>query len=88
MIHVVRAEYRNDYKIWVEFDEGSSGVADLADVLWGTMFEPLKDIDKFRLFEVSPVFSTIVWQNGADLAPETLYEKAVKQAKKPTIGCD
>jgi hypothetical protein len=45
------------------------------------MFEPLKDLEKFRLFEVSPVFSTIVWQNGADLAPETLYEKAVKKAK-------
>ena len=80
MIHVVKAEYRSEYKIWVEFDEGSSGIADLSDVLWGTMFEPLKDITKFRQFEVSPVFSTIVWQNGADLAPETLYEKAVKKA--------
>ena len=80
MIHVVRAEYRNDYKIWVEFDEGSSRVADLADILWGTMFEPLKDIDTFRRFEVSPIFYTIVWQNGADIAHETLYEKAVKKA--------
>lgn len=81
MLHVVRAEYRQDYKIWVEFDEGSSGIADLTDVLWGKMFEPLKDVEKFRLFEVSPVFKTIVWQNGADLAPEALYDKAFKKAE-------
>jgi hypothetical protein len=80
MIHVVRAEYRNDYKIWVEFDDGSSGVADLADILWGNMFEPLKDVEEFRKFEVSPLFSTIVWRNGADLAPEALYERAIKMA--------
>jgi len=66
--------------IWVEFSDGSSGVADLSDVLWGTMFEPLKDVEKFRKFEVSPVFSTIIWQNGADLAPEALYERAIKKA--------
>ena len=80
MIRVVRAEYRNDYRIWVEFNDGSSGVADLSDVLWGTMFEPLKDVEMFRKFEVSPVFSTIIWQNGADLAPEALYERAIKKA--------
>jgi hypothetical protein len=40
----------------------------------------LKDVEKFRKFEVSPVFSTIIWQNGADLAPEALYERAIKKA--------
>lgn len=79
MIHVVKAEYRSEYKIWVEFDDGASGIADLEDVLWGKMFNPLKDTALFRKFEVSSVFSTIVWQNGADLAPEALYERAIKR---------
>jgi hypothetical protein len=39
------------------------------------MFEPLKDIDRFKSFHVDPDIETIVWDNGADLAPEFLYDK-------------
>jgi hypothetical protein len=80
MIHVIKAEYRGDYRIWVEFSDGASGVADLVDVLWGPVFEPLKDLAAFRRFRVSDVFRTIVWENGADLAPEALYDRAVRKA--------
>jgi hypothetical protein len=80
MLHVVKAEYREQYKIWLEFSDGAKGVADLADLLWGPVFTPLRDIEQFRKFKVSPIFHTLVWDNGADLAPEALYDRAVSRA--------
>ena len=40
------------------------------------MFEPLKDPDVFRALRVDEELRTIVWPNGADLAPEYIYYRA------------
>jgi len=74
-IHVREAKYLHDYVIWVRFNDGAIGEVDLRDELTGEMFEPLKDLSKFKSFHVDPDIETIVWDNGADLAPEVLYEK-------------
>jgi hypothetical protein len=83
----MKAEYAGGYRILCEFSDGTSGTADLADVLWGPVFEPLKAKNKFRDFQVSPVFKTVVWSNGADVAPETLYDLA-KQSTTYQPGMD
>jgi hypothetical protein len=82
MLEVVRAQYQDGYRIWLEFDDGVSGVVDLSDALWGPMFEPLKDIDRFKRFAVSDVLHTLVWANDADLAPEYLREKMLCHANE------
>jgi hypothetical protein len=48
---------------------------DLGEELHGEVFEPLKDPALFRRFTVHPEFHTLCWPNGADIAPEFLYEK-------------
>jgi hypothetical protein len=75
MLYVTSARYESGYKIRVEFSDGTRGVVDLEDDLWGPVFEPLKDKELFRRFSVHEAFQTIVWENGADVAPEHLYEK-------------
>jgi hypothetical protein len=75
MIEVTSARYLDEYKIWIEFNDGTAGVADLHNVLWGQIFEPLKDRESFKNFKISKIMNTIEWENGADLAPEFLYEK-------------
>ena len=67
MLEVVRAQYQDGYRIWLEFNDGVSGVVDLSDALWGPVFEPLKDLDQFKRFAVSDVLHTLVWENDADL---------------------
>src|SRR3989338_6230333 len=42
--------------------------------LEGEVFGPLRDEREFKSFKVDPVLETIVWENGADLAPEFLHE--------------
>ncbi len=44
--------------------------------LYGEVLEPLKDAHYFRQFSVDPDLHTLVWPNGADFAPEFLYERA------------
>lgn len=71
-LEVTNAEYLKDFKVFVKFSNGVSKTVDLEHELNGTVFEPLKDMDYFKTFSVK--FNTIEWDNGADFAPEYLFE--------------
>ena len=73
-LHVREAKYIHDYVIRLRFNDGAEGEIDLKDELWGEVFEPLRDPEVFKSFKVDPDMETIVWENGADLAPEFLYD--------------
>ena len=75
ILHVKEAKYLHDYVIWLRFNDGAEGMVDLKEELYGEVFEPLRDMERFKSFKVDPDLETISWQNGADLAPEFLYEK-------------
>lgn len=54
---------------------------DLADKLAGPVgpvFEPLRDPAFFAQVTVGPELGTIVWPNGADLAPDALHGRAIR----------
>jgi hypothetical protein len=75
ILHVIDAKYERDYILRLKFNDGAEGIVDLSDQLYGEMFEPLKDLDKFRAFTVDPELSTVAWENGADFAPEFLHQR-------------
>jgi hypothetical protein len=83
MLEIISAEYAGGCRLRVCFSNGDEGTVDLADSLWGPVFEPLRDPAAFKRFEVSPVLHTVRWENDADLAPEFLYEKMVEQRDGP-----
>ena len=72
--HIVEARYVGSYVVWLRFRDGTSGEIDLASALDGPVFEPLRDPEVFRHFEIHPEFHTLVWANGADFAPEFLHD--------------
>ena len=72
---VIRAEYRSEFRIHVTFQDGVESTIDFASWLEGPVFEPLKERAYFQRFFIDG--GTIAWPNGADIAPETLYERAV-----------
>ncbi len=82
MLEVVSARHVANYAIEVQFNNGQDGIVDLKDALWGPVFEPLKNVARFRQFEVSPVLHTIRWDNDADLAPEFLHQKLLEQSRR------
>jgi len=73
-LHVKESRYLRDYVVWLRFNDGAEGEIDLEDELQGDVFGPLKDKLLFQTVRVDPELETIVWENGADLAPEFLYE--------------
>ena len=75
MQDIVEARYLNGYVIWLRFEDGTVGEIDLGDELHGPVFEPLRDKGYFSVFRVNLDTGTIEWPNGADFAPEFLYQK-------------
>jgi hypothetical protein len=73
-LHVKEAKYLHDYVIWLRFNDGAIGEIDLEGELEGEVFSPLRDMELFKKFKVDRDIETIVWENGADLAPEYLYD--------------
>lgn len=73
-LHVTAVEYVSDYKLRVQFNNGAEGIVDLEPELYGEIFEPLRDKTFFK--EVSLTSRTLEWPNGADFAPEFLFEIA------------
>lgn len=78
---VVRAEHRGEFRIHLVFNDGVEATLDCEPWLQGPIFEPLRDPRYFsRLFVEA---GAVVWPNGADIAPETLYETAERSSKRP-----
>ena len=71
-MHVTKARYIGDYKIYLSFNDGAEGEINLASELYGEIFEPLKDKTFFKSFTLEG--HTLAWSNGADFAPEFLRE--------------
>ena len=59
------------------FANGVESTVDFASWLEGPVFEPLKDVEYFKRFFLEA--GTVAWPNGADIAPETLYERATSR---------
>ena len=84
MLHIKSVRYITDYSIWVAFDDGTEGEVNLEGHLEGPIFEPLKDQELFSKVSIDPELETIVWPNGADLAPEFVKGLCKDQRDKDT----
>lgn len=73
-LHVTSVTCLEGYKLRLTFNDGVAKDVDLQDELYGEVFEPLRDTELFRQVTVNSDTNTIEWPNGADFAPEFLYE--------------
>jgi hypothetical protein len=76
---LAEAKYVRDYILHLRFADGTEGDVDLRQELEGEVFAPLKDLAFFQAFTLSPELHTVTWPNGADFAPEFLYEKSIER---------
>jgi hypothetical protein len=81
LVHVTAVEVVGDHCLRLSFEDGAEGDVDLSGWRWQGVFEPLADLDYFRQVRLDPELGTIVWPNGADLAPETLHEWVIRGLK-------
>ena len=72
MIRVTEVEPLGGFTLRLRFNDGTERVIDLEDLLWGPVFEPLReDPELFRAVKIEG--PTICWPNGADLDPDVLH---------------
>jgi hypothetical protein len=76
ILHIVEAEVCGPHLLRLVFNDGTGKVVNVRPLLSGPIFEPLRDPTYFAQVAVDPVCKTVVWPNGADLAPEALHELA------------
>lgn len=80
---ITEAEHIGGHRLRLTFADGFVGDVDLADRFsapLGPMLEPLRDVAYFALVEVDAELGTVVWPNGADLAPDVLHQQALSLA--------
>jgi hypothetical protein len=75
---VVGVAVIGDHRLRLLFDNGNVGDADFSRREWTGAFELLGDPGYFAQVRVDPEPATIVWPNGLDMAPELLYEEALR----------
>ena len=71
---VVQAELKGGFRMRVVFNDGTENTIDFGRWLDGPMFEVLRAPEFFARYFIDG--GTVVWPNGADIAPETLYAVA------------
>jgi hypothetical protein len=72
---VVSVKPLKDHRLLVEFTNGEQRLFDAAQLFGYPAFEKLKDESFFRLVRVA--YGTVVWPEGMDYCPDTLYAESV-----------
>jgi hypothetical protein len=65
----------------VTFSDGFNRLVNVEPLLYGEVFEPLRDVSLFRQATVDAELGTVVWPNGADLSPEFLRHGQAEPAR-------
>lgn len=68
----------------LKFNDGTEKTVDVLPLLSGPVFEPLLAVEYFALAKLDRTCGTVIWPDGADFAPEALYELADVKADVQT----
>ena len=73
ILRIEQANVTGAHTLQLRFNDGTGGEIDVLPLLEGPVFEPLHDPTYFALAALDPICGTVVWPNGADIAPEALW---------------
>ena len=79
IVHVTEVRSAGVHRLQLGFDDGTAGELDFSDEDWSGVFAPLSDPEFFARVALDNELGTIVWPNGADIAPETLHQRVAAQ---------
>lgn len=73
---VVKVKAKDDFTLELVFENGQERIFDMKPYLKVGVFRELTDPGLFKA--VKPFMGSILWKNGQDLCPDTLYMESVK----------
>jgi hypothetical protein len=74
ILRIIEVRQTEPYVLEIAFNDGVRKAVDVRPLLYGPIFAPLLDPEYFARVALDPACGTVVWPNGADFAPEALYE--------------
>jgi hypothetical protein len=72
IVRVTNLQLVAPHTLCLEFDDGATQTIDFSPILFGRLYEPLRDPQFFAQVRIDPDFHTLVWPNDADFDPATL----------------
>jgi len=75
ILNIIKAQHLEEFKVKVWFNDGLEKIVDLKNYINSKkhpFFQPLKQVNEFKKFQVH---KTLVWDSGADIAPEYLHDR-------------
>jgi len=85
IIHVTKVKVVGSHSLVLTFDNGVEKRVNLRQELYGPIFEPLRDPTYFAKAYVDPDSRTVAWPNGADFAPDFLYQLEAEETPDTTV---
>ena len=86
IIHVTEAKVVGPHSLVLTFNNGVQKRVNLRQELYGPIFEPLRDPVYFAKVSVDPDSRTVTWPNGADFAPDFLYQMESEEMPATSIA--
>ena len=86
IIHVSQVKVVGAHSLDLTFDNDVSKRVNLRQELYGPIFEPLRDPSYFAKAYVDPDSRTVAWPNGADFAPDFLYQLEAEETPDTTVA--
>jgi hypothetical protein len=74
ILRIHEAQVCGPHSLRLTFSDGTTKRVDVRPLLDGPIFAPLQDPAYFASVSLDPICGTVVWPNGADFAPEALFE--------------
>ena len=82
MLGVTKVLLQSDYTVFIEFNDGQSGVINFKGLLENdhrAIVRELLNLENFKTAKLG--LHTLCWDNGVDFAPEYLYEQVTVQKR-------
>jgi hypothetical protein len=74
ILRIREARLCGPHSLRLTFSDGTAKQVDVRPLLEGPIFEPLRDPAYFASATLDATCGTVVWPNGADIAPEAHHE--------------
>jgi hypothetical protein len=85
ILRIIRAKVCGPHRLELTFNDGVRKRVNVKPLLRGPIFLPLLSPTFFARAKLDAESGTVVWPNGADIAPEALYEIKTRPAAKSAV---
>lgn len=81
-LKIIKCEPHDNYKLWLQFDDGIAGEVDLKRLVGKGVFAAWESIEFFNSVRIDKKSDTVAWGDDIDLDPYVLHDRIVS-ANKP-----